>query len=101
MNKAFTKTKIIELSSNWNLSPDSDNGMVLTFCQTREKIDKNTGKTVPFLFEEKFYFPRIAQALRHYATTTINNSDSLMDIISKSDMVYEMIEKIDKEFKQF
>ena len=101
MNKAFTKTKIIELSSNWNLTPDSDNGVVLTFTQNRKKEDKKTGELIDFLFEEKFYYPRIAQALRHYAHTTINNTDSLMDIINKAEMVYVLIQKLDKEFKQF
>ena len=109
MNNAFIKTKLIELDSNYNLRPDSGNGVILTFTETRKKetiITQegkkiNTGLYEPFLFKEQLCFPRIAQALKYYATATINNSDCLSDIIYKSNMVYELIEKLDKEFKQF
>ena len=101
MNKAFTKSKVIELDEDWYLKSDGASGVELTFVEARERKDKNTGLLEPYLFQEKFYFPRIAQALRHYATATINESDCLLDIISNSKKVYDLIEKLDKEFKQF
>ena len=101
MNKAFTKNKVIELDSNWNLRSDGDYGIILTFSENRQKEDKKTGELITFLFEDKYYFPRIAQALKHYATATINESDCVLDIISNSKKVYDLIEKLDKEFKQF
>jgi hypothetical protein len=47
------------------------------------------------------YYPRIAQALRHYSNMVINNSESLDDCIYKSESVYNLIKRLDKEFKQF
>ena len=109
MNKAFKKTKKIVLDSSYDITPDSGSGVVLTFTETRMKetiIKQNnkkihTGLFEPFLFTEKLYFPRIAQALRHYCNATLNNNDSIIEVISKAEKVYEIIEKIDKEFKQF
>lgn len=109
MNKAFTKSKELVLDHNWKIQPDGDNGVVLIFAEHREKETikivngkkTKTGLYEPFWFEDKFYFPRIAQALKHYATATINESDCLLDIIANSKKVYDLIEKLDKEFKQF
>ena len=96
MNKAFTKTKKIELDSNWSISPDSDSGVVLVFKTTKEN---KKGEVVPH--EESFYYPRIAQALRFYADKNINSSKSIEEAIAIGNKVYQLIEKLDKEFKQF
>jgi len=96
MNKAFTKSKEIVLDENYKIIPDTDNGVILVFKTTR--VNKKD-ETVPH--EELFYYPRIAQALKHYSDKTINNSESLDDCIYKSESVYNLIKRLDQEFKQF
>jgi len=109
MNQAFLKSKKIVLDADWYLMPDNDHGVVLVFheMRTRDKIEKidgkqvKTGETEPFLFEEKYYYPRVAQALKEYVEETQNKCTSLERIIEVNDKIFSLIERIDKEFKQF
>ena len=109
MNNTFKKSNKIELDSNWYLSPDSDNGVILTFneIRQRDKIEKINGKKVKtgevedYLFEDKYYTPRIVQALRIYADKTLNTSTTLQEILEKEDKILQILEKIDNEFQQF
>jgi ribosomal protein S19E (S16A) len=94
MNKAFTKSKEIVLDSNYKIISDSDSGVVLVFKTT--KVNKKD-EIVPY--EEMFYYPRVAQALRKYADITLNTD--LDNLNSNLEKVYLIINKIDKEFNQF
>jgi hypothetical protein len=94
MNNAFTKKKKIELDLNWSITPDGYNGVVLTFAEEGKKekviIEKgkkkvHTGVFEPFLFKDNFYFPRIAQALSHYANHIKNGSTSLEELSVRCD----------------
>lgn len=95
MNKAFTKTKELILDNSFKIVPDSDYGVILIFLTTREN---KKGEIVPF--EQKYYFTRIAQALRKYSDVTLNQIHDLDSLIQKSDEIYSIIDSIDKEFKQ-
>lgn len=109
MNKAFTKSSKIVLDDNYHLTSDGDSGVVLTFQEPREREEtkKENGKIVKtgnkedFLFEDKWYFTRISQALTKYVDLTQNNSKSLEDLLAKINTVYSTIDTINKEFKQF
>ena len=109
MNRAFVKSKKIILDSNWHITPDGDSGVVLTFheMRKRDKLKKVDGKQVKtdekedYLFEEKWYFTRIVQALKEYAEETQNNSESLKEILKKQEHIEKLLTQMDKEFKQF
>lgn len=109
MNKVFTSDKVIALDKFWTLTPDSDNGIILTFSENRQrdKVEKINGKKVKtgevedYLFVDKFYTPRIAQSLRIYAEKTLNSSKTLEEIIEKEDKIFELIGELDRTFKQF
>lgn len=109
MNKAFTKSKTIELDSKWYLSPDSDNGVILTFHEIREKEKTKkedgklikTGETEQYRFEDVTYHPRIAQALKEYVKNSLNSSKNLQEIIDKEDKILNIISNLDSTFKQF
>lgn len=109
MNKTFTKSRVIKLDDKYNLTPDSDNGVILTFSEIRqrEETKKENGKVIKtgnaedYLFEDKTYHTRISQALTKYVDLTQNSSKSLEDLFNKVDAVYEVISKIDKTFQQF
>ena len=101
MNKTFLKTQKLDLDSNWYLEPDSDSGIVLVFHEIRQKTKKDTNKEEDFLYEEKRFYPRIAQALTKYIDATQNNSETLQEILDKTDKLNKLVEKLDKEFKQF
>ena len=101
MNKAFIKTKKIELDSNWYLTPDGFNGVTLTFHEKRQKVKKETDKEVYFEYTEDYHYPRISQALTKYVTVTQNNSETLQEILDKTDFLIKLIDKLNKGFKQF
>lgn len=97
MNKAFTKTKELVLDDTFKIVPDSDNGVVL--IQTG--VVKISKKGVELKKTISYSYPRISQALRKWSDLTLNNSTTLKLLWAKTDAVYDMIDKIDKEFKQF
>jgi hypothetical protein len=102
MNKAFTKSKELVLDEKYKITPDSDSGVIIVFTEPRVKTNKKTGLQEPFIFVENHYFPRIAQALRHYASKVINtNISSIDECILINESVFKLIDKLDKEFKQF
>lgn len=109
MNKSFTNIKRITLDESWYLTPDQDNGIVLTFHETRQrektiKVDNKvvkTGEGEDYTFTDVTYHTRIAQALKRYVDATQNNSKSLDDLLEKTDKISEIINRIDKEFAQF
>jgi len=100
MNRTFTKEKKIILDENWHLTPDGDNGIVLTFHEVREKVGKD-GVKEDYLFEEKYYYTRVVQALKEYVEATQNDNETLQKILEKQEYITNLLEKIDKEFKQF
>lgn len=95
-NKAFTKDEELKLDDNFKIVPDSDYGVVLVFLTEKENKKK---ELVPF--EQKYHYPRIAQALRKYVDLSLNESTTLKLLFAKTDAVYKTIENIDKTFKQF
>ena len=100
MNKSFTKSKELILDEKYKIIPDSDSGVVLVF--TEQRLKENKEKVLePYLFTENLYYPRIAQALRYYSLKTINSSFDISEAIVKSERVFELIDRLDKEFKQF
>ena len=101
MNKSFTKSKELILDKNYKITPDSDSGVILVFSEMREKLNKKTGLLEPFLFIERFFYPRISQALRYYSAKAINDAKSIKEAIERSELVFNLIEKLDKEFKQY
>ena len=101
MNKTFLKTQKIDLDSNWHLTPDGFNGITLTFHEIRQKTKKGTEEKEDFEFTDSFFYPRIAQALTKYIDATQNNSETLQEILDKTDKLNKLVEKLDKEFKQF
>lgn len=95
-NKAFTNNQELILDDNFKIVPDSDYGVVLVFLTEKENKKK---ELVPF--EQKYHYPRIAQALRKYCDLCLNNQERFGLLISKLDELHLKIDKIDNEFKQF
>jgi len=88
-NKAFTNKSKIELDDKHYLESDGDNGVILIFNEPRQR-DKTeikngkkvkTGEQEDYLFEEKFYYPRVYQALKHYIDKTQNQCTTLEKLI--------------------
>ena len=100
MNKAFTKQNVIVLDEKYNLTSDGDSGIVLTFHEPRVKKDRE-GNDVDYEFEDKWYFTRIVQALRKYRDLSQNQAKSIDDLISKTNKLEVLLERLDKEFRQF
>ena len=99
-NKAFTKTKRIELDEKWYITPDADSGVVLTFSETR--LRKNKEEVLEsYLFKDEFFFPKISQSLEKYVKITGNSTYTIEEILENSRKTKDIIDKIEKEFKQF
>ena len=96
MNKAFTKTKELILDEKYKIIPDSDYGVILIHLTEKEN---KKGEIVPY--EQKYYFTRIAQALRKYADLSMNKQNEYVLLINKMDELHSKIDFIDETFKQF
>ena len=101
MNKVFTKNNKIELDDKYSLTPDSDNGIVLTFNEIRQRKNKETKETEDYSFKDNWYFPKISQALNQYVKLTQNSSTSIQNILDEVNRIAKVIDRIDREFKQF
>jgi hypothetical protein len=101
MNKIFTKKNRIELDDYWYIESDGGNGIQLVFHEPRKRTKKGTDVEENYIFEDVFYFNRVVQALKHYCNKTQNSSKDLKDILEKTDKIYNILEKLDKEFRQF
>lgn len=96
MNKAFTYSKELVLDENFKIVPDSDHGVILLHLTEKEN---KKGEIVPY--EQKYYFTRIAQALRKYTDLSLNSVYDFELLIKKLNDVYMIIDSIDTTFKQF
>lgn len=101
MNKTFKNNKKIELSEGWYLEPDGFNGIVLVFSEARERKNKKTGELEDYIYEDRWHHPRISQSLKEYVKLTQNSSKTIDEILEKTDKIYTLLERMDKEFKQF
>jgi len=101
MNKVFTNRTKIVLDKYYWLTSDGDSGIVLTFSETRQRKNKETGETEDYVFEEKLYYTRIVQALKKYVDLTQNNCKTLEEILEKTSRIDALLERLDVEFKQF
>lgn len=101
MNKVFKNTEKIELDFNWSLIPDGYNGIVLIFSEKRERKNKKTGELEDYIYEDRWHHPRISQSLKEYVKLTQNSSKTIDEILEKTDKIYTLLERMDKEFKQF
>ena len=97
MNKAFAKKKVIRLDEKWDISPDADHGVVLTFKEKRFREES----LKEFLYSDKYYFPRVSQALSKYCEMSLNNSESIDKIVENSERIFNLINTINNDFKQF
>jgi len=96
MNKVFAKSKELVLDEKYKIIPDSDNGVVLVFLTEKENKKK---EIVPF--EEKYHYPRIAQALEKYINLSLSVDNTILEILVNSKRVLQIIRSIDETFKQF
>ena len=101
MNKTFKNNKKIELSEGWHLEPDGFNGIVLVFSEKRERKNKKTDELEDYIYEDRWHHPRISQSLKEYVKLTQNSSKTIDEILEKTDKMYTLLERMDKEFKQF
>ncbi len=86
MNNTFKNTKRIELDDKFSLTPDGDNGLVLTqeVLKIRKKIDKEskkpTGEVEEYLGTERWWFPKLSQSINKYIQLTTNEAESIIEL---------------------
>jgi hypothetical protein len=83
------------------MESDSGNGIQLVFHEPRKRAKKDSDEKEDYIFEDIFYFTRVVQALRHYCDATQNSAKNLEEILEKTDKIHNILEKLDKEFRQF
>lgn len=87
-----TKKKII-LDDKFHLESDSFNGLVLIFQEERIKT-KEDKTEVPFIFTDKWYYPKLSMVLNKYLqlkTKEAGNVEELKEIVLR---VEQTIEKL-------
>jgi len=99
MNRVFTKSNKIVLDDKWYITSDGDSGIVLTFHETRE--GKRNGVLEKYEFTEPYYYPKIVQALSGYVNKSQAKCDSLEEVLEVTRRILSLLEKLDKEFRQF
>ncbi len=88
MNNVFKNagTRRIELDDKFHLAPDENYGLMLTqeVVKIRKKVDKTTkkatGETEEYLGTEKYYFPRLSQAVNKYIQLSGNEVTSIEEL---------------------
>ncbi len=110
MNRAFINKKEIVLDKNYIIKPCSNSNGVELICTEVVERYKVTGRGSKRVTTDDIetatlvkirYFTRIAQALNFYTEKTTNTCEDFKTLISKTDQVINLLEKIDKEFSQF
>ena len=96
MNKAFKTGKLLKLDESNFIKPDNNNGVVLVTTQDKYNDDLELVTT-----KQELHFPRVAQALKAYVDAEILVEDSIEKMIVNLDRLYNLIDSIDKTFKQF
>lgn len=99
MNRVFTKSNKIILSENWYITSDGDSGIVLIFHEIREGT--RNGVLEEYEFTEPFYYTRIVQALSGYINKSQSKCETLEQILEVTQKNFTLLEKLDKEFRQF
>jgi hypothetical protein len=100
MNNLFKQSKkqVVELDEFFTLSPDADSGLVLTFSEPRkrEKVDDKkvkTGETEDFIFEQRWFYPRLHQALGKYLELSQNApSKTVEELVERTNKLFKIIE---------
>jgi hypothetical protein len=109
MNNIFKQSKkqVVELDEFFTLQSDGDSGLVLTFSELRkrEKVDNKkvkTGETEDFIFEQKYYFPRLHQALSKYLELSQNApSKTIEELVERTNKLFKIIEDFEKNYKNW
>jgi hypothetical protein len=102
MNEIFKKATNIKLDDNYSLEPDNFRGIVLVFKEQRkrEKIEaktkKKTGVFEDYIFENKWYYPKLSMVLNKYLSLKQCDSKDVLDLLNKTIKVEEVINKINK-----
>lgn len=103
MNKIFKMKNqtSITLDDTYSLEDDGFNGIVLVKKVEKVKGAKSKKPGEIFMGEDRFYFPRVAQALDRYVRESQRENLEISAILSTTEKCSKMIEKFDKEFSQF
>jgi hypothetical protein len=111
MNKLFKKAgkEVIILDENYALSHDGFKGVVLTFSEEREREKETkiegkkvkTGDVEKYLFEEKYYYATVGQAIKRYVELSQNSAKDLKEIVEKTDKILVVVEEFRTKFKNW
>ncbi len=101
MNEIFKTKQKIELDANYFLEPDQFKGIVLVFNERREreKTIKENGKKVKtgekenYLFEDRWYFPKLSMVLNKYLTLKQCEAKTIEQLYDKILGVENVIEQ--------
>lgn len=102
MNVIFKKKNKIKLDDKYFLEPDQFKGIVLVFNEKRqkEKIDiktrKGTGVFEEYMFEDKWYYPKLSMVLNKYLILKQSEATDVKELLTKTKEVENLISKLNK-----
>lgn len=83
----------IILNKKYRIEKDSYS-WVLIFSEKRNKENKKTKIKEPYLFEDKWYYPNIKQLLDKYISLDLEESEGILEFITKINQIYETINSL-------
>ncbi len=103
MNNIFKQSKkqVVELDEFFTLSPDADSGLILTFSEPRKR-NKTDGTEEDFIFEQKYYYPRLHQALSKYLELSQNApSKTVEELVERTNKLFKIIEEFRDKYRNW
>ena len=103
MNNLFKQSKkqVVELDEFFTLQSDGDSGLILTFSEPRKR-KKTDGTEEDFIFEQKYYHPRLHQSLNKYLELSQNApSKTVEELVERTNKLFKIIEEFEKKYKNW
>lgn len=83
----------IVLGDKWRIDADTYS-WVLVFSENRTRTKKGTEETEDYLFEDKWYYPNIKQAINRFIEEDCKECKSIEELSIKLDKIKEAIDKL-------
>lgn len=91
MNNLFKQKAKVVLDDNWYMTSDSDSGIVLVKHYPATRKNKE-GFETEYTAEDKWYFPRVSQALEQYCKEKQVILPSVVEMLEVQKQVLAILE---------
>lgn len=87
------KTDKVVLDDNFHLTTDNFSGLTLTFAEVRNR-KKKEGTEEEFVYEDKYYYPLLSQALSKYLEISAKRTKTAEELLTTVSRVEQTINNL-------